>query len=131
VLCAQAQPESLAMPPQNRVGLDQEESVARAGKEARENDEQTPLVGAQLRALDGAECDDELLAEHGVLGQQLRARSREVADEAAHYAVFSDATLVEMAARRPTSALALRTVPGVGPKKLARVGEVFLRLLTE
>jgi ATP-dependent DNA helicase RecQ len=45
------------------------------------------------------------------------------------YIVFSDATLLKMAERRPRSLDDLRTVPGVGPKKLAEYGEAFLELL--
>ncbi len=42
------------------------------------------------------------------------------------YVVFSDATLVEMARRRPASQGELLGVPGVGMAKLERYGEVFL-----
>ncbi len=45
------------------------------------------------------------------------------------YVVFPDATLVAMAALRPTSREALRTLSGVGEAKLARYGEAFLALL--
>jgi ATP-dependent DNA helicase RecQ len=45
------------------------------------------------------------------------------------YIVFSDATLIKMAERRPQSVDALREVPGVGPKKLAEYGEAFLEIL--
>ena len=45
------------------------------------------------------------------------------------YVVFSDATLEEMAARRPTTAEEFLTVGGVGETKLARYGEEFLRVL--
>jgi ATP-dependent DNA helicase RecQ len=42
------------------------------------------------------------------------------------YLVFSDATLREMAARRPQTLVALREVKGVGDRKLAEFGEAFL-----
>ena len=45
------------------------------------------------------------------------------------YLVFSDATLLEMAARRPQSEAELLAVSGVGPKKLDAYGEAFLRVL--
>jgi ATP-dependent DNA helicase RecQ len=45
------------------------------------------------------------------------------------YIVFSDATLIKMAERRPLSLDDLRTVPGVGPKKLAEYGDAFLEVL--
>jgi ATP-dependent DNA helicase RecQ len=47
------------------------------------------------------------------------------------YIVFSDATLLKMAERRPRSLDDLRTVPGVGPRKLLEYGEAFLDLLRE
>jgi ATP-dependent DNA helicase RecQ len=47
------------------------------------------------------------------------------------YLVFSDATLLEMAMRRPTNAAELAEVPGVGPKKLRVYGAAFLSVLHE
>jgi ATP-dependent DNA helicase RecQ len=45
------------------------------------------------------------------------------------YIVFSDATLVQMATRRPRTASDLLAIPGVGPKKLELYGAAFLDLL--
>ena len=45
------------------------------------------------------------------------------------YVVFSDATLLEMAALRPTTEHALLQVSGVGPTKLERYGAEFLGVL--
>ncbi|HEX6997954.1 MAG TPA: DNA helicase RecQ [Gammaproteobacteria bacterium] len=45
------------------------------------------------------------------------------------YVIFHDATLLEMIARRPTSAAELLTVSGVGQAKLDRYGERFLEVL--
>jgi len=45
------------------------------------------------------------------------------------YVVFSDATLLEMAERRPRTEAELLDVSGVGPKKLAAYGNAFLELL--
>ena len=45
------------------------------------------------------------------------------------YVVFSDATLLEMAARKPASEAELLTVSGVGLTKLSRYGEHFLDVL--
>jgi ATP-dependent DNA helicase RecQ len=45
------------------------------------------------------------------------------------YVVFSDATLIEMAARRPASQAELLAVSGVGTTKLERYGDVFLAVL--
>jgi superfamily II DNA helicase RecQ len=43
--------------------------------------------------------------------------------------VFTDAALLEMASRRPTTREALLEVPGVGPRKLERYGDRFLAAL--
>ena len=58
----------------------------------------------------------------------LKALRKELARERGvpAYQVFSDATLVEMVARRPASEAQLLAVPGVGPKKLAVYGDEFL-----
>jgi ATP-dependent DNA helicase RecQ len=45
------------------------------------------------------------------------------------YVVFSDATLVEMAASRPRSHAELLSISGVGTTKLERYGDVFLAVL--
>ncbi len=47
------------------------------------------------------------------------------------YVVFSDATLVEMAKKHPTTEAELRAVSGIGPRKLEAYGEAFLRVLRE
>ncbi|MEB2311777.1 MAG: ATP-dependent DNA helicase [Sorangiineae bacterium] len=67
------------------------------------------------------------------LFERLRELRRALAAERSvpAYVVFSDATLLEMAARRPTSPSALLAIPGVGPAKLERYGERFLELLRE
>ncbi|MHA3979765.1 DNA helicase RecQ [Halovulum sp. GXIMD14794] len=62
----------------------------------------------------------------------LKAKRRELAEEAKvpAYVVFPDRTLIEMAARRPTSLDEMRGVPGVGEKKLERYGAIFLEVIT-
>jgi ATP-dependent DNA helicase RecQ len=67
---------------------------------------------------------EELLAELKALRSRLATERRVPA-----YVVFSDATLVEMAARRPTSHAELLTISGVGTTKLERYGDVFLAVL--
>ena len=47
------------------------------------------------------------------------------------YVVFHDATLREIAARRPTDLAALGTVSGVGENKLAKYGEGVLAVLAD
>jgi ATP-dependent DNA helicase RecQ len=44
------------------------------------------------------------------------------------YLIFNDATLLEMAARKPRSEAELLQVPGVGPAKLEKYGRQFLAL---
>jgi ATP-dependent DNA helicase RecQ len=46
------------------------------------------------------------------------------------YIVFSDATLVALAERRPRTEAELLEIPGVGPKKLELYGAPFLAVLT-
>ena len=47
------------------------------------------------------------------------------------YVVFHNATLEEIAGRRPRSLAELAAVPGVGPAKLERYGEDVLAALAE
>jgi ATP-dependent DNA helicase RecQ len=67
------------------------------------------------------------------LFQRLRALRRSVADaeNVPAYIVFSDAVLERMAAVRPRDEAGLLAVAGVGPAKLARYGQAFLRVLRE
>ena len=55
------------------------------------------------------------------------ARSTEVPP----YVVFHDRTLAEIAHRRPATAGALATIPGVGPAKLERYGNAVLAVLRD
>jgi len=54
-------------------------------------------------------------------------RSR--ADDVPAYVVFSNATLVELATRRPTTDPGLRAVSGIGPAKLAAYGKEVKEVL--
>jgi len=67
------------------------------------------------------------------LFQRLRALRKRLADERgwAPYMVFSDATLQEMATRKPASVSQLMGIKGVGEKKLADFGQVFLEEMAE
>jgi ATP-dependent DNA helicase RecQ len=60
--------------------------------------------------------------------KQLRARLASERRVPA-YVVFSDATLIEMAHRRPKSEAELLAISGVGTKKLETYGEVFLSVI--
>ena len=61
----------------------------------------------------------------------LKALRRELADarKVPAYLVFSDATLLAMAARKPRTEEELMNISGVGPKKHASYGQAFLDLL--
>lgn len=66
------------------------------------------------------------------LFESLRALRKSLASDqnVPPYVVFSDATLEEMAARRPRTRDELLSVGGVGETKLARYGDEFLKILT-
>ena len=66
-----------------------------------------------------------------VLLQELRKLRSDIAREAAipAFQVFSNATLQDMAARCPTDDDEFMTVHGVGPVKLEKYGEAFLRVI--
>jgi len=66
-----------------------------------------------------------------MLFEELRACRRRLADEQGvpPYVVFHDATLAEMAARRPQTLAAMLEISGVGDGKLARYGDAFLDVL--
>ena len=61
----------------------------------------------------------------------LRQKRKELADEAGvpPYVIFSDKTLVEMAAHIPQSTEQLLTISGVGQMKLQQYGEAFLEVI--
>ncbi|MCY4194526.1 MAG: ATP-dependent DNA helicase UvrD2 [bacterium] len=56
-------------------------------------------------------------------------RSR--ADDVPAYVVFSNATLVELAIRRPTTDAGLRAISGIGPAKLAAYGQEVKEVLNQ
>jgi len=65
--------------------------------------------------------------------ERLRALRRTLADaeNVPAYIVFSDAVLARMAAARPRDEAGLLAIAGIGPAKLARYGDAFLRVLRE
>ena len=65
--------------------------------------------------------------------QRLKALRRRIADEKKlpAYIVFSDATLLAMAAKHPRTEEELLTITGVGPKKLSQYGALFLAELSQ
>ncbi|MEM7628967.1 MAG: ATP-dependent DNA helicase RecQ [Planctomycetota bacterium] len=70
-------------------------------------------------------------ADEQVFFERLRALRKSIADEngVPPYVVFNDATLRDMARRRPADGEAMLEVKGVGRKKLELFGEAFLACL--
>ena len=52
-------------------------------------------------------------------------------NEVPPYVVFSDATLVDMAAKLPTTRDTMLDVSGVGQTKLSRYGDAFMQLIND
>jgi ATP-dependent DNA helicase RecQ len=77
---------------------------------------------AAARELDPAEAE---------LFEALRAKRRELAEHQGvpPYVVFTDATLIEMARRRPAGTSDFGRLPGVGRSKLERYADAFLAVL--
>ncbi|HEY4158199.1 MAG TPA: ATP-dependent DNA helicase RecQ, partial [Polyangiaceae bacterium] len=77
--------------------------------------------------------DSSAATAEGSLFAALRALRREIARErhVPPYVVFSDATLLQMAERKPSTAAGLMTISGVGPVKLEHYGERFLHAITK
>ncbi len=71
--------------------------------------------------------------ENSVLFEALRVLRREIADAegTAAYMVFSDATLRDMAAKKPRNEAEFLDVSGVGEYKLRKYGKVFLEKLAQ
>jgi ATP-dependent DNA helicase RecQ len=65
------------------------------------------------------------------LYERLRTLRRELAEEngVPPYVIFSDKTLRELAAHRPTNREEMLAIHGIGEVKFERYGEVFLDLL--
>jgi ATP-dependent DNA helicase RecQ len=78
------------------------------------------------RGLKGALHDEGLF-------QALRALRKRLADEqqVPPFVVFSDATLMEMAALRPADSAEMAAINGVGMHKLGRYGTEFLRVIRD
>jgi DNA helicase-2/ATP-dependent DNA helicase PcrA len=81
-------------------------------------------LGVETRAPRPAEPSDPLYA-----ALKRWRLQRATADDLPAYVVFHNATLAEIAGRRPRDLTELGAVPGVGPTKLARYGDEVLAVL--
>jgi ATP-dependent DNA helicase RecQ len=74
-----------------------------------------------------------LQGSEGGLFDALRAMRKQLADEqnVPAYVVFHDATLREIAQRRPRDEGELSTIPGIGATKLTRYGPAVMKVLRE
>jgi ATP-dependent DNA helicase RecQ len=88
------------------------------------------VVNRQGKAPSGRLSPDGLPADRELF-DRLRALRKKLADEQGvpPYLVFSDRTLHEMAARKPSTPEQLLDIPGVGQAKLTRYAAVFLECL--
>jgi len=79
----------------------------------------------------GGHGDPPRVPEDDGLFLALKTLRKQLADERSvpAYIVFSDATLLQMAQRRPATETELLSIPGVGPKKLELYGARFLAVL--
>ncbi len=87
-------------------------------------DAMTRQTRAPARALIG-EDDAPLLA-------ALKSKRRELAEAAGvpAYIIFTDRTLIEMAEKHPATLDAMAHISGLGTKKLASYGQIFLSVIT-
>ncbi len=100
--------------------LDLRRSTAKpAGRAARRRSRSAGAGAAAAVSLSGADAD---------LFEVLRAERKSIADEQGvpAYVVFHDATLREIATRRPDTTEKLLDVPGIGAAKAERYGERIL-----
>jgi DNA helicase II / ATP-dependent DNA helicase PcrA len=81
-------------------------------------------LGVETRAPRSAEPDDPLYK-----ALKRWRLQRATADDLPAYVVFHNATLAEIAGRRPRDLAELGSVPGVGPTKLERYGDEVLAVL--
>jgi ATP-dependent DNA helicase RecQ len=86
--------------------------------------EREPRAVSRLEAADPAQ---------GALYERLRELRKRLANEQGlpPYVIFHDATLREMALRRPLTLAQFADLPGVGQAKLARYGESFINALRQ
>jgi ATP-dependent DNA helicase RecQ len=92
------------------------------------------VMGALLEAKERAKKEEKKKSEleyNSALFAMLRQKRKELADQAGvpPYVIFSDRTLIEMAAYYPQSRTSLLNIAGVGQVKLDRYGDAFLGIM--
>ncbi len=107
-------------------------SITDAGRQLLRGEQSPGLLRPAEKTSKPKECD--AASWEGVdrgLFEALRALRKERAEEQSvpAYVVFSDATLRDMARRRPASTEAMRAVKGVGEKKLEDYGPAFIECI--
>ena len=85
-----------------------------------------PLPAPAVWLKSPAAEDEKLLADLYALRKRLASKQKIPA-----YLVFSDATLREMVQKKPFSTDELLNITGVGEKKAARYGTIFLAAIEE
>jgi ATP-dependent DNA helicase RecQ len=103
-------------------------SFGPAARPILKGEERVPVIvppKRERRRRDRAGAEDH---PHDPLFEALRAVRRDLAKDQGvpPYVIFHDATLREMAARKPATRAALGTITGVGQKKLDAYGQPFL-----
>ena len=106
------------------------------GRRALFDKEQVCIVVTSETDLEGSVRTDESAApteQDAALFALLRKLRRRIADAegAAAYMVFSDATLRDMAQKKPTTPEDFREVSGVGKHKLQKYGKQFMELIAD
>jgi ATP-dependent DNA helicase RecQ len=93
--------------------------------------EAKPVAGKKKRRADPDPANDVPTSPDEELFARLKKLRKSLADEkrVPAYLIFSDATLIKMAERRPTTVDDLKGIPGVGPKKLTEYADAFLEVL--
>ncbi|HUQ09350.1 MAG TPA: DNA helicase RecQ [Steroidobacteraceae bacterium] len=95
--------------------------------------ERAVQVGESAKPAPGRKAAKAPVQRGDPLFEALRVLRKRIADEAGMppYIVFNDASLSDMAQRRPTTLQDFSTIVGVGQAKLARYGDEFVALIRQ
>jgi ATP-dependent DNA helicase RecQ len=115
-----------------QVGEYQTLSITAKGLEVL--NDRSPVSGVLLDAKERVKKEEKKKSEieyNSALFALLRQKRKELADQAGvpPYVIFSDRSLIEMAAYYPQSRAGLRNIAGVGQVKLNRYGDAFLEII--